>query len=43
MLPYAFSALTMSAVGLAAKEMITEISHQFECEGVRNGTEQPDY
>jgi len=30
MLPYAFSALTMSAVGTAAMEMIDEIKRQFE-------------
>jgi len=29
MLPYAFTALTMNAVGLAAKEMIAEINRQF--------------
>ena len=29
MLPYAFSALTMSAVGHAANEMMAEIQEQF--------------
>ena len=29
MIPYAFSAMTMSAVGEAANEMITEIKEQF--------------
>jgi inorganic pyrophosphatase len=29
MLPYAFSALTMSAVGVAANDMIKEIQRQF--------------
>jgi inorganic pyrophosphatase len=29
MLPYAFSAMTMSAVGIAAKDMIAEIKRQF--------------
>jgi len=29
MLPYAFSALTMKAVGEAANQMIAEISYQF--------------
>jgi Na+/H+-translocating membrane pyrophosphatase len=28
MLPYAFSALTMKAVGIAAKDMVTEIRRQ---------------
>jgi Na+/H+-translocating membrane pyrophosphatase len=37
MLPYAFSALTMKAVGDAANEMIAEISHQFENEHIRSG------
>ena len=30
MIPYAFSALTMSAVGQAANKMIAEIKRQFE-------------
>lgn len=29
MIPYAFSAMTMAAVGEAANEMITEIKSQF--------------
>ena len=42
MIPYAFSALTMSAVGLAANEMIAEIQRQFKDieEGKAKG---PDY
>jgi len=32
MLPYAFSALTMAAVGSAANEMIVEIKRQFDSE-----------
>jgi len=40
MLPYAFSAMTMSAVGMAAKEMIAEIKRQFSDERYR---ENPDY
>jgi Na+/H+-translocating membrane pyrophosphatase len=43
MLPYAFSAMTMSAVGLAAKEMIEEIRKQFLKEDVRGGRVDPDY
>lgn len=34
MLPYAFSALTMAAVGDAANEMITEIKRQFDAKKV---------
>jgi H(+)-translocating pyrophosphatase len=43
MLPYAFSALTMSAVGLAANEMIAEIKRQFMREDIKSGRGQPDY
>ena len=43
MLPYAFSALTMSAVGLAANEMIAEIRRQFMNPRIRDKTEEPDY
>jgi H(+)-translocating pyrophosphatase len=43
MIPYAFSALTMAAVGNAAKDMIQEIKRQFASGGIENGTEQPDY
>jgi len=32
MLPYFFSAMTMSAVGLAANEMIAEIQRQMNSE-----------
>lgn len=42
MVPYAFSALTMAAVGEAANEMIHEIKRQFESEHHRNGG-KPDY
>lgn len=42
MIPYAFSALTMAAVGSAANEMIYEIQRQFESEHYRNGG-KPDY
>jgi H(+)-translocating pyrophosphatase len=42
MLPYAFSALTMSAVGQAANEMIVEITRQFN-EGLIQGEGEPDY
>ena len=43
MIPYAFSALTMSAVGTAANDMIAEIARQFKDEGIRNRTKEPDY
>jgi len=43
MIPYAFSALTMSAVGQAANEMMDDISRQFMDEGIRNGTNEHDY
>ena len=42
MLPYAFSALTMAAVGNAANDMIAEIRRQFQNDDIRNGAE-PDY
>ena len=42
MLPYAFSALTMAAVGSAANEMIVEIKRQFDSEHHKNGG-KPDY
>lgn len=43
MLPYAFSAMTMQAVGDAANDMIKEISDQFADGGIRAGTKKPDY
>ena len=43
MLPYAFSALTMRAVGLAANEMIAEIKRQFMNEDIKTGKIPPDY
>ena len=43
MLPYAFSALTMKAVGLAANEMIAEIKRQLSNEAIRNKEIEPDY
>jgi len=43
MLPYAFSAMTMSAVGIAAKEMIAEIKRQFMNEDIRTRKISPDY
>jgi H(+)-translocating pyrophosphatase len=42
MLPYAFSALTMAAVGNAANQMIAEIKRQFQGDHIKNGGE-PDY
>lgn len=43
MLPYAFSALTMKAVGQAATQMIAEIQRQFKDERIRNKEIDPDY
>jgi len=43
MIPYAFSALTMQAVGVAAKDMIAEIKRQFNNEDIRKGKILPDY
>ena len=44
MLPYAFSALTMKAVGIAAKDMVTEIRRQLrDNPGILAGTQAPDY
>lgn len=43
MIPYAFSALTMSAVGHAANDMIAEIQRQFKDDGIKNKTKEPDY
>jgi H+-translocating diphosphatase len=43
MLPYSFSAMTMSAVGDAAQEMIHEIVRQFKTRRILEGDEEPDY
>lgn len=44
MLPYAFSAMTMKAVGLAASQMVAEIKKQLrENPGIRDGSVKPDY
>jgi len=43
MLPYAFSAMTMQAVGDAANDMIKEISHQFADGQILAGNKKPDY
>ncbi|MFR5876200.1 MAG: sodium-translocating pyrophosphatase [Eubacterium sp.] len=44
MLPFLFSAFTMSSVGKAANKMIEEVRRQFkEKPGILNGTEKPDY
>ncbi|MGN0521880.1 MAG: sodium-translocating pyrophosphatase [Eubacterium sp.] len=44
MLPYLFSAFTMSSVGKAANKMIDEVRAQFrEKPGILKGTEKPDY
>jgi len=43
MLPYAFSALTMQAVGDAANDMIAEIADQFADGKIKEKTKKPDY
>ena len=44
MLTFLFSALTMTAVGKAAMEMVEEVRRQFrEHPGIMEGTEKPDY
>ncbi len=44
MLPYVFSALSMNAVGRAAKEMIIEVGRQFrEIKGLREGKAEAEY
>ena len=44
MLPFAFSALTMSAVGNAASAMIDEVRRQFrEIPGIMEGKAKPEY
>ena len=44
MLPFLFSAFTMSSVGKAANKMIEEVRSQFrEKPGILEGTEKPDY
>eukprot|EP00349_Pseudokeronopsis_sp_Brazil_P006980 CAMPEP_0202967742 /NCGR_PEP_ID=MMETSP1396-20130829/12737_1 /ASSEMBLY_ACC=CAM_ASM_000872 /TAXON_ID= /ORGANISM="Pseudokeronopsis sp., Strain Brazil" /LENGTH=537 /DNA_ID=CAMNT_0049693167 /DNA_START=485 /DNA_END=2095 /DNA_ORIENTATION=+ len=43
MLPYAFSAMTMEAVGEAAEEMIDEIKRQFREKNLLYSDEEPDY
>ena len=44
MLPYAFSAMTMKSVGLAAFEMVTEIRRQLrEDPDIITGKSKPDY
>jgi K(+)-stimulated pyrophosphate-energized sodium pump len=44
MLPFLFTALTMTAVGKAAKEIVLEVRRQFkEIAGIMEGTTKPDY
>jgi len=44
MLPFLFTALTMSSVGKAANQMIEEVRRQFrEDKGIMEGTSKPDY
>jgi H+-translocating diphosphatase len=43
MLPYAFSAMTMKSVGIAAREMVVEVRRQFRNPQVKSGQIDPDY
>ena len=44
MLPFLFSAMTMSSVGKAANQMIEEVRSQFRSNpGIMEGTSKPDY
>lgn len=44
MLPYLFSALTITSVGKAANKMIEEVRRQFKADkGIMEGTSKPDY
>lgn len=43
MLPYAFSAMTMKAVGKAAEEMVQEVRRQFKNPKIKSGEIDPDY
>ena len=43
-LPFVFSALTMNAVGRAAKSIVIEVRRQFrEIAGIMDGKQEPDY
>ena len=43
MLPFAFSAMTMKAVGIAADQMVQEVRRQFQDEKILMGEKDPDY
>jgi H(+)-translocating pyrophosphatase len=43
MLPYAFSAMTMKSVGIAAQDMVKEVRRQFRDPRIKSGEIEPDY
>jgi H(+)-translocating pyrophosphatase len=43
MIPYAFAALTMKSVGMAAQEMVEEVRRQFQDPDIKHGLKEPDY
>ena len=43
MLPFAFSALTMKSVGIAAQDMVAEVRRQFQDGAILAGRRDPDY
>ena len=43
MLPYAFSAMTMKSVGIAAIDMVNEVRRQFKNPEIKSGQREPEY